>query len=115
MKMSNDFTTTSNGFPVQDITHKPKRMQGDMIKLKESELGLNNDNVTVDRENAPLEVITLERAISYYKSKSTDSINGKLFYATAEWLEELLVTRTFKKKNSDTVEKGDSNGNTEDK
>ena len=91
----NDVTTTRNGFPVKDITHKPKRMQGDMIRLKESEESLtDNENTTKGSES--LSVITLERAISYYKKMSTDPYNGKLYTATAKWLEELLVTRTLK-------------------
>ena len=38
----------------------------------------------------------MERAISYYKRMSADPKNGKLYEATAKWLEELLVTRTVK-------------------
>ena len=90
----NDMTTTRTGFPVKDITHKPKRMQGDMIRLKEAEAGIANENTAESSE--PLSVITLERAISYYKKMSADPINGKLYTATAKWLEELLVTRTLK-------------------
>lgn len=90
----NDMTTTRNGFPVKDITHKPKRMQGDMIRLKEAEAGIVNEGTAESNES--LSVITLERAISYYKKMSADSTNGKLYSATAKWLEELLVTRTLK-------------------
>lgn len=93
--MSDYTTTTSSSFPVKDITHKPKRMQGDMIKLKEAEMGLTNNDSPVG-VNEPLSVITLERAISYYKRMSADETNGKLYSATAKWLEELLVTRTLK-------------------
>ena len=90
----NDMTTTRNGFPVKDITHKPKRMQGDMIRLKEAEANaVESQNVEGEET---LTVVTLERAISYYKRMSADPINGKLYSATAKWLEELLVTRTLK-------------------
>ena len=92
--MSNNMTTTTNHFPVKDITHRPKRMQGDMIRLKEAEEGISNTDSP--NTNEPLSVITLERAISYYKSMSADATNGKLYRATAKWLEELLVTRTLK-------------------
>lgn len=92
--MSDYVTTTSSSFPVKDITHKPKRMQGDMIRLKEAEAGITTDSPT--EVNEPLSVITLERAISYYKKMSSDETNGKLYVATAKWLEELLVTRTLK-------------------
>ena len=93
--MSKDYvTTTSSSFPVKDITHKPKRMQGDMIRLKESESNATeSQNVGVEET---LTVVTLERAISYYKKMSADTTNGKLYSATAKWLEELLVTRTLK-------------------
>ena len=91
--MKDYMTTTASSFPVKDITHKPKRMQGDMIRLKETEEGINSENLT---ENEPLSIITLERAISYYKKMSADNTNGKLYTATAKWLEELLVTRTLK-------------------
>lgn len=95
IKMSDYVTTTSSNFPVKDITHKPKRMQGDMIRLKESESGVVNTDSTID-DSEPLRVITLERAISHYKKMSSDETNGKLYSATAKWLEELLVTRTLK-------------------
>ena len=90
----NEVTTTSSFFPVKDVTHKPKRMQGDAIRQKYSESGMSNDNVAENTET--LSVITLERAISHYKKLSADSVNGKLYSATAKWLEELLVTRTLK-------------------
>lgn len=92
--MKDYVTTTSSSFPVKDVTHKPKRMQGDMIRLKEAEMGIAEDNPV--KENEPLSVITLERAISYFKKMSSDDTNGKLYSATAKWLEELLVTRTLK-------------------
>ena len=93
--MSDYVTTTTSSFPVKDVTHKPRRMQGDMIRLKEAEAGLAvSDNTSGSVE--PLSVITLERAISYYKKMSADETNGKLYSATAKWLEELLVTRTLK-------------------
>lgn len=83
-------------FPVQDITHKPKRQQGDMIRLKQlEEQGIEESPAKV-QEDSTLKIITLERAISYYKRMSTDPKNGKLYEATAKWLEELLVTRTVK-------------------
>ena len=90
----NDMTTTRNGFPVKDITHKPKRMQGDMIRLREAESNTTESQNVGGEET--LTVVTLERAISYYKRMSADSTNGKLYSATAKWLEELLVTRTLK-------------------
>lgn len=94
--MSN-YTTTKNFFPVKDVTHKPKRMQGDMIKIRERELGIVSDDPQADTEQTEgLSVVTLERAITYYKKMSSDQVNGNLYSATAKWLEELLVTRTLK-------------------
>ena len=92
--MSDYVTTTSSSFPVKDITHKPKRMQGDAIRLREKEANASTPENGSTEES--LSVITLERAISYYKRMSADSTNGKLYVATAKWLEELLVTRTLK-------------------
>ena len=109
----NSVTTTKNGFPVQDITHKPKRMQGDMIKLKEAEEGTSESYNTEET----LTVVTLERAISYYKKMSADETNGKLYTATAKWLEELLVTRTLKTEAAAkaVIEGEDNNEDTEDR
>lgn len=83
-------------FPVQDITHKPKRQQGDMIRLKQLEEQGSEESPATVQEDSALKIITLERAISYYKRMSADPKNGKLYEATAKWLEELLVTRTVK-------------------
>ena len=83
-------------FPVQDITHKPKRQQGDMIRLKQLEEQGGEESPATVQEDSTLKTITLERAISYYKRMSADPKNGKLYEATAKWLEELLVTRTVK-------------------
>ena len=83
-------------FPVQDITHKPKRQQGDMIRLKQLEEQGIEESPAMVQEDSTLKIITLERAISYYKRMSADPKNGKLYEATAKWLEELLVTRTVK-------------------
>ena len=93
-----DKTTVAGvaNFPVQDITHKPKRQQGDMIRLKQlEEQGVEESPATV-QEDSTLKIIPLARAISYYKRMSADPKNGKLYEATAKWLEELLVTRTVK-------------------
>lgn len=100
--MSNMYDTTTVGsvanFPVSDITHRPKRKQGDMIRLKQAQEGIITED---SHKEETLEVVTLERAISHYKSMSADSVNGKLYQATAKWLEELLVTRNHKAKVSE--------------
>ena len=113
--MKDYLTTTSSNFPVKDVTHKPKRMQGDMIRLKEAEQGVSEVENTTEAE--PLNVITLERAISYYKKMSSDPINGKLYNATSKWLEELLVTRTLKTEAAvkAVIEGENKNGDSEEK
>ena len=113
----NDYTTTTaNMFPVKDVTHKPKRMQGDMIRLKEAEAGIT-DSESTPNSNETLSVVTLERAISHYKRMSADPINGKLYTATAKWLEELLVTRTLKTEAAvkAVIKEENNNGDSEDK
>lgn len=112
MKDYNETTVSGvSNFPVRDITHKPKRQQGDTIRAKQlAENGVENSVENV--ENSPLKIITLERAISYYKRKSNDPENGKLYGATAQWLEELLVTRSVKTK---AVLKENSDADTENK
>lgn len=115
--MSDYMTTTTSSFPVKDVTHKPKRMQGDMIRLKEKELGIANSDNVVETSEETLSVVTLERAISFYKSKSDDAVNGRLYVATAKWLEELLVTRTLKTEAAvkAVIKEENKDGDTEEK
>lgn len=109
-----DKVTGTGSFPVQDITHKPKRMQGDMIKLNQ-QVNNTEDSASVIPDEG-LNVITLERAITYYKRMSGDATNGKLYEATSKWLEELLVTRTLKTKAvMKAEEEKTDNGDTEGK
>ena len=96
MKEVSTVSGSSESFPVIDITHKPKRLQGDMIRLKEAQEGKSDKTLPEQGEDNSLKVVTLERAITYYKKMSADKENGKLYEATAKWLEELLVTRTVK-------------------
>lgn len=94
-----DRTTVSGvaNFPVEDITHKPKRRQGDMIRAQNRQFDAEtSDYPSGDDTDKPLQIITLERAISYFKRKSNDPENGKLYSATSKWLEELLVVRSTK-------------------
>lgn len=87
-------------FPVENISHKPKRMQGDSIKQKFEEEIEAPSPATVRGRNdrsTPLGVITLERAIPFYEDLAVkDPVNAKLFVATSKWLKELLVTRSTK-------------------
>ena len=84
----------TNNFPVMDITHKPKRMQGDSIR-KENLSTVSTVHSSVDED--VLEVITLERAIHFYEELAAKNLpNYKLYSATAKWLKELLATRNIK-------------------
>lgn len=84
----------TNNFPVMDITHKPKRMQGDSIR-KENLSTVSTVHSSVDED--VLEVITLERAIHFYEELAAKNLpNYKLYSATAKWLKELFVSRSPK-------------------
>ena len=81
-----DMTTVKNGFPVHDITHKPKRMQNANIKAV---LGEDNPVSIAGEEKEVPSLITLERAIHFYESHAEgDYVN--LYSQTAKWLRELM-------------------------
>lgn len=82
-------------FPIEDITHKPKRIQGQFIE----EVHKKSDNAdrTDDIQQAltmfdamPKHFITLEKAIAFYGSFSSDCY---LYRFTAVCLRELLEYR----------------------
>lgn len=81
-----NMTTTRNGFPVHDITHKPKRMQNDNLKA------VQNETTTVslagEESNVP-KIVTLERAIHFYESNATGEY-AVLYSQTAKWLREFM-------------------------
>ena len=84
-----------SGFPVEDITHKPKRMQGQLAELKISEIeqisrSLADTELALAMvDNMPKNFITLEKAIAFYESYP----NCGLFRYTAVCLRELLEYR----------------------
>lgn len=89
----NDTVAFSNAFPVEDISHKPKRMQGDAIRQKESEANPKEANTP---ETAPKSgSYTLERAIQYYEEHSSES---PLYQSTARWLKQLLLVKNYELK-----------------
>ena len=105
--MSSEMTTSLN-FPVQNITHKPKRMQGDFIKNDEKSQsdGVNPD---VDIED----ISNIEGAIRYCENKAREYASlpntSKIYSNISKWLRELLVTRNPKsieesKSLSDSIE-----------
>lgn len=80
-----DIMTTRDSFPVVDITHKPKRTQGDNIKAIQSEefRETTSEGSTVPR------IVTLERAIDFYESNSSGELSS-LYLQTAKWLREFM-------------------------
>lgn len=80
-------TTTKNGFPVVDVTHKPKRMQSANLRAVQTSEDINNP-AEVQNSEVP-KVITLERAIHYYESHATGEL-AVLYSRTAQWLRELM-------------------------
>ena len=78
--------TTKDNFPVIDVTHKPKRMQGTNLKT------MNTNPVTTTQmaETDVPQSATLERAIVYYESHA--EVNFKVLYSqTAKWLREYMT------------------------
>ena len=81
-----DMTTVRAGFPVLDVTHKPKRMQNANIKA-----ALNEDSTVslAGEETEVPTIITLERAIYFYESHAEGQYTN-LYTQTAKWLREFM-------------------------
>lgn len=78
--------TTKDNFPVVDITHRPKRLQGDNIKKM---IG-DSPNESMDNLTPIVpQVVTLERAISFYESHAEGEYQ-MLYTQTAKWLREFM-------------------------
>lgn len=81
-------------FECLDITHKPKRMQGDSFKNDESVSCVREVNtkerVFLDDLSAEGSFITLEKAIDFYEKNSYKS---DIFKNTFFWLKDLLALR----------------------
>ena len=83
--------TTKDNFPVIDITHKPKRMQGDNLKA----VSVMTTAYTVEQDDAPMTndipaTPTLERAIEYYETHAVGEFR-LLYLQTAKWLKEYMT------------------------
>lgn len=99
-----------NIFPVQDITHKPRRtQQANLIAAgvteKESE---NNDREYGEVSSIPLHSVTLERAIAYYEANAKGEYLT-LYKNTAKWLRQLLATDRFLVRKAEEAEKSENN------
>lgn len=81
--------TTKENFPVIDITHKPKRMQGDNLKA------VATVTTAMEQDDAPMTnaipaTPTLERAIEYYETHAVGEFRT-LYTQTAKWLREYMT------------------------
>lgn len=81
-----DMTTVRSGFPVYDVTHKPKRMQSANLKAV---LGEEPTVSLAGEESDVPSVVTLERAIHYYESHAEGEYKN-LYIQTAKWLREFM-------------------------
>lgn len=83
--MPENMTTVKTGFPVYDVTHKPKRSQSGNLKAvaKDNELSPTEGGV-----KAP-SIVTLERAINFYESHAEGELSN-LYIQTAKWLREYM-------------------------
>ena len=83
--------TTSDRFPVVDITHKPLRTQAGNLErsmsLSAEERSEVSSNSHVD---AVPNTITIERAIEFYESHSEGAYKV-LYSLTAKWLREFMT------------------------
>lgn len=79
-----DEMTTVGGFPVIDITHKPKRVQGENFSRRD------NTPTTFNEGNSSVPtVITIERAITYFENNAKGEFYN-LYSQTAKWLREFM-------------------------
>lgn len=78
--------TTKDNFPVVDITHRPKRMQGTNLKTMVDHETESNE---VHESNVP-QSATLERAIQFYESNAQGEYRV-LYAQTAKWLREYMT------------------------
>lgn len=81
-----DMTTVRKGFPVHDVTHKPKRMQNANLKAV---LGEEKTVSLAGEESDVPTIITLERAIHYYESHAEGKY-ANLYAQTAKWLRDFM-------------------------
>lgn len=84
--MSTTMTTRDN-FPVIDVTHKPKRMQG--TNLRTMSTNQEPEAREVHESQVP-QSVTLERAIQFYESNAYGE-NRVLYTQTAKWLREYMT------------------------
>lgn len=82
-----EMTTVKSGFPVHDITHKPKRSQG--ANLRAAQMSETTTRMGEDATEEVPVVVTPERAIAFYESHAIGEY-ALLYSQTAKWLREYL-------------------------
>ena len=80
--------SASKGFPVIDITHKPKRMQSENLKGVVSMCTVYDADTGTHESSVPA-TPTLEKAIAYYESHAEGEYKV-LYSQTAKWLREYM-------------------------
>lgn len=86
-----DMMTTTDKFPTVDITHKPKRSQGDNLKNANIDPDSPVEGAEISTSDIPT-VLTVERAIRYYESHAEGELKS-LYSQTAKWLTELIARK----------------------
>lgn len=76
--------TTKDNFPVIDVTHRPKRMQGTNLKTLN-----DHPQETVAKDSNVPQTVTLERAIVFYETHA-EGEHKVLYSQTAKWLREFM-------------------------
>lgn len=89
--MSN-VTTVSNGkFPVEDITHKPRRTQADNLRkagFVDNEVSSENTDIVSKVPQSP----TVEGAIKFFEENAKGEYKA-LYVNTAMWLRKYLTLK----------------------
>lgn len=79
-------TTVTDSFPVEDITHRPKRLQGS--NLKKSTV---SEDKTEGVSDIPVS-LTLENVVAYFRSHAQGDL-ADLYSYTADQLEQMYKMR----------------------
>lgn len=82
--------TTSDRFPVVDITHKPLRTQAGNLERSMSLTKEEGNEETISSTTSVPNIITIERAIEFYESHSEGAYKV-LYSLTAKWLREFMT------------------------
>lgn len=93
--MPDEVTTTRKGFPVVDITHKPRRTQAGNLAAA----GKLSVPSAEEEESSPRSSFhSLESAVAYYEERSKSGADASLNLATSKWLKELIQLRAAPKR-----------------